>query len=376
MTGCKPHKILQDRQLPRAAVFFACFSLCLTGSLMTMSVHSSKAYAQNRETENRLRRLENELETINQAIFRDSAQVNGADIIARQNQNAQSSANTELRLSQLEVDLRNMNGQIEELNFKMRQMQKGMDHILAQMELRLSDVEARVIASGSTAPLAHSANDPNTVSAERINQAERILNDAHRNPDAVPGSVHSAVTTDTLGNTDDAGTLNPSDFPTGRIGTLTVPAGQEDAVQTTQPVLGNGMGPNTDVNDPTILYDQAFSFLRVKDYDKAESAFQNFLNENPDHRLTANAQYWLGETYYVRNNFERAARLFAEGYKKFPDSSKGPDNLLKLGMSLAGLGKTKDACLTFDQLRVQYKEAPSAILTRARQEGEKIGCAS
>ena len=89
MTGYKPHKILQDRQLPRAAVFFACFSLCLTGSLMTMSVHSSKAYAQNRETENRLRRLENELETINQAIFRDSAQVNGADIIARQNQNAQ-----------------------------------------------------------------------------------------------------------------------------------------------------------------------------------------------------------------------------------------------------------------------------------------------
>src|SRR3546814_4312161 len=67
----------------------------------------------------------------------------------------------------------------------------------------------------------------------------------------------------------------------------------------------------------------------------------------------------LGETYYVRGNYQQAAVTFAEGFETYPDNSKAPDNLLKLGMSLASLGSTQDACGTFTVLLDRYADAPA-----------------
>jgi TolA-binding protein len=90
--------------------------------------------------------------------------------------------------------------------------------------------------------------------------------------------------------------------------------------------------------------------------------------------LSANAKYWLGESWYVRNNFERAARIFAESYQQAPKGPKGPDNLLKLALSLNGMGKKEEACLTLGQLKKEYGASTSPILARAAQEGGRIGC--
>ncbi|MBC7325381.1 MAG: tol-pal system protein YbgF, partial [Moorella sp. (in: Bacteria)] len=127
-------------------------------------------------------------------------------------------------------------------------------------------------------------------------------------------------------------------------------------------------------NDPVGLYERSFSFLRDRNYDQAETGFADFLNRFPGHDLAPNAKYWLGETYYVRNNFERAARIFAEAYQQYPQGPKGPDNLLKLAMSLAGLGKTEDACVTFGQLQKEYPSGAIPVLMRAEKEMEKLGC--
>ena len=75
-----------------------------------------------------------------------------------------------------------------------------------------------------------------------------------------------------------------------------------------------------------------------------------FIKNHPDNSLTSNAHYWLGETYYVRGKYGDAAAAFAEGYQKFPKSSKAADNLLKLGMSLGQLNQKKEACLSFAEL--------------------------
>ena len=72
-------------------------------------------------------------------------------------------------------------------------------------------------------------------------------------------------------------------------------------------------------------------------------------SERPQDYLAGNAQYWMGETYYVRGRYQDAAVTFAEGYQKYPTNSKAPDNLLKLGMSLGQLGKKADACVAFAQ---------------------------
>jgi len=76
----------------------------------------------------------------------------------------------------------------------------------------------------------------------------------------------------------------------------------------------------------------------------------------------------------VRGDFQRAARIFAEGYQQYPDSAKTPDNLLKLGLSLSSIGNDKDACIAFNQLKKDFSSGSGPVLRRAEQEIERLGC--
>jgi tol-pal system protein YbgF len=149
-----------------------------------------------------------------------------------------------------------------------------------------------------------------------------------------------------------------------------VPAAGSETLNT--PTSDATSGLNFD--NPATLYDQAFQALREQNYPKAQQGFDGFLKRYPKDQLAGNAKYWLGETYYVRGDYTRAARVFAEGYQQYPKSTKGPDNLLKLGLSLSQLNKKQEACVTFGQLDKDYKNAAGVIKQRADAEKQKLGC--
>ena len=115
-------------------------------------------------------------------------------------------------------------------------------------------------------------------------------------------------------------------------------------------------------------------FLKRRDFEGAERALKAFVEAYPGNELSGNAQYWLGETYYVRKNYGAAANVFAEGFKRYPKSNKAPDNLLKLGMSLAALERIEDACITFNKLDKEYPNAKSAIKQRYKKELIRLNC--
>ena len=94
----------------------------------------------------------------------------------------------------------------------------------------------------------------------------------------------------------------------------------------------------------------------------------------PNDDRAGNAQYWLGETFYVRGNYAEAAKVFAQGYQKYPKSTKAPDNLLKLGLALSQTGKKQDACVTLMQLGKQFPSAAAVIKQRADDEMKKLNC--
>ncbi|MDE0150729.1 MAG: tol-pal system protein YbgF [Rhodospirillaceae bacterium] len=121
-------------------------------------------------------------------------------------------------------------------------------------------------------------------------------------------------------------------------------------------------------------YRFAIGELRQARYDRAAEAFQEFLRRHPKGRFAGNAYYWLGETYYAQQNYRLAAIRFADGFKKFPKHPKAPDNLLKLGMSMAHLKKTKEACASWAELKRRYPSAPSYVKRKAAQERKKLGC--
>ena len=87
-----------------------------------------------------------------------------------------------------------------------------------------------------------------------------------------------------------------------------------------------------------------------------------------------NIQYWLGEVYYAQKNFEKAIIAFGEGLEKYPESIKGPDNLLKLGLSFSNLKKKDEACNVLFELETKYKDAPKNVQERASSEIKKLEC--
>lgn len=122
------------------------------------------------------------------------------------------------------------------------------------------------------------------------------------------------------------------------------------------------------------LYHDAFKLLQDGDYAGAERGFKAFVQRNPQHVLAGNAQYWLGETYYARREYQNAMVAFAEGYKNYKSSPKGPDNLLKLGVTLAVLNKKQEACAVFARFAQDYPRATDLQKRRVDRERQKNGC--
>ena len=122
------------------------------------------------------------------------------------------------------------------------------------------------------------------------------------------------------------------------------------------------------------MYNDAMKKLQDGDNAGAERGFKTFLQSHPRHALAGNAQYWLGESYYARKDYQNAMTAFAEGYKTYKASPKGPDNLLKLGITLAGLGRKADACQVFAKFSQDYPRATDLQKRRVDQERQKNGC--
>jgi tol-pal system protein YbgF len=81
------------------------------------------------------------------------------------------------------------------------------------------------------------------------------------------------------------------------------------------------------------VYNQAFDALKAGSYSIAITGFKDFLSHYPASPLAENAQYWLGEAYYVNHDYTPAASAFRTVLSKYPNSRKAPDALVKLGFT-------------------------------------------
>jgi tol-pal system protein YbgF len=125
---------------------------------------------------------------------------------------------------------------------------------------------------------------------------------------------------------------------------------------------------------PKQLYETAYGYLLQRDYGAAEAAFDEFLRRHPSDPLAGNAQYWLGESLYVRGQYRAAAGAFLKGYQTYGKSAKAPESLLKLAMSLQRLGQKDAACSSFNELNNKFPGAPQHVKTTAQTERQRAGC--
>ena len=114
------------------------------------------------------------------------------------------------------------------------------------------------------------------------------------------------------------------------------------------------------------VYAQAFDSLKAGSYSVAITSFKDFLSNYPTSPLAENAQYWLGEAYYVTRDFDGASNAFRNVLQKWPDSRKAPDALLKLGYTQLEQKKTTDGRATLTQVTQKYPGTDAARLATDR----------
>jgi tol-pal system protein YbgF len=164
----------------------------------------------------------------------------------------------------------------------------------------------------------------------------------------------------------------------GGFGAVTVaPEAGKDELDRVFPPTASAAQPAPGVADaepPQQLYERAYGYLLQKDYSTAEATFDDFLKRHPTHQLAGNAQYWLGETFYVRGQYRPAAAAFLKGYQDYAKSQKASESLLKLAMSLQRLGQKDAACSSFNEFMAKFPGSPAHIKTLAQNERQRAGC--
>lgn len=113
-------------------------------------------------------------------------------------------------------------------------------------------------------------------------------------------------------------------------------------------------------------YDAAFQALKELRYADAAQLFQAFLDQYPDSEFADNAQYWLGESYYVTRNYDIALGAFQGLLNDHPDSSKVPDALLKIGYTHYELKQWDQARAALTQVETNYPDTTLARLAASR----------
>jgi tol-pal system protein YbgF len=114
------------------------------------------------------------------------------------------------------------------------------------------------------------------------------------------------------------------------------------------------------------VYTQAFDALKAGSYSVAITGFKDFLSSYPASPLAENAQYWLGEAYYVTRDYDSASSAFRTVLQKWPQSRKAPDALLKLGFTQYELKRYADSRTTLQEVTQKYPDSDAARLAAER----------
>jgi tol-pal system protein YbgF len=111
---------------------------------------------------------------------------------------------------------------------------------------------------------------------------------------------------------------------------------------------------------PEILYQAGQEAFKAGDMKKARESFSRFIELYPKNVMTANAAYWVGETYYNEKNYDQAILEFQKVIKNYPDKEKVASAMLKQGMAFINLKDNKSARYILKELVKQYPSSEEA----------------
>ena len=241
-------------------------------------------------------------------------------------------ANLVIQVQELQDEVRMLRGQLEEQQRELESLKKRQRDQYLDLDQRITERQnggAQPAAEGVEPGAAQEPAEPET-------QPEG----------PVAGATTGAVAEDV------PEVRAPMEAPSETVA-LDEPAAQNQAVT-----------PATE--DEKAAYDKAFQALKELRYADAAEEFETFTSQYPNSEYADNAQYWLGESYYVTRNYDLALTSFQKLMDRYPDSPKVPDALLKVGYTHYEMKAWDRARAALLQVQSSYPDTTLARLAASR----------
>ncbi|MDH3403491.1 MAG: tol-pal system protein YbgF [Acidobacteriota bacterium] len=114
------------------------------------------------------------------------------------------------------------------------------------------------------------------------------------------------------------------------------------------------------------IYDRGYTLYHQGRYLDAESSFQRFLQAYADTELADNAQFWIGESRFARDDFMGALLAFQEVLDRHPGGNKLADALLKVGDCLVRLDNLEGARQRYEEVTRRFPGSAAAAMAEER----------
>ena len=137
----------------------------------------------------------------------------------------------------------------------------------------------------------------------------------------------------------------------------------------TKEVPAEVKGVSTNVGD---LYKNAYETFKKGNLEGARRKFEAFLKKYPNTELSDNAQFWIGETYFLKKDFEKAILEYEKAIVKYPEGDKIPSALFKQALAFLELGDKTNARNLLKRVIERYPHSEQAEMAKKRLEGDKI----
>jgi tol-pal system protein YbgF len=119
------------------------------------------------------------------------------------------------------------------------------------------------------------------------------------------------------------------------------------------------------------IYRDAYETFHRGDLEGARRKFEAFLKQYPNTELSDNAQFWIGETYYLKKDYERAILEYEKAIVKYPEGDKIPAAILKQALSFLELKDKTNAGNLFRRVIEKYPRSDQAEMAKKKLEAIK-----
>ena len=246
-----------------------------------------------------LDRLQRDVNDLSKSVFQKN--IRNTDESSIKSENSMNFSAFDMRIYDLEKDIKNLNSNFEDLVFQVDEIKILFEELSIKVETTL------------------------------INKIEKVEN----------SEISSAE-------------INEVEDTEHTLGTLKINS-DDLSDDNTKETINNLENENKDLS-PDEQFQLAFDLLRSQKFDQAKNSLREFIVNNTNNDLAGSAHYWLGEIHLLKKEYREAALVYAEGYQKYPSNAKAPDNLYKLAVALLKIDKTNEACNTLNKFVKEYKD--------------------